>query len=415
MSRGRRPKLKENVTSWQQLYNKNVGLYLKIISVELSTVKKEYAESASELLIKIKEEKKALNEGIKSKRENVLKPINVEEFPYKIPENWVWCRLGEIAELKSGNQYSYPKSENGIMYVKVGDMNLVGNEFEITNSSSYFEREFVNERDLILPGGIIFPKRGGAIATNKRRAVLNEPILVDSNTMAVIPSTKISFNYFFLWFNEIDLSKLGNDGVIPQVNNKDLNPILMPLPPFTEQLNILNFLNDFENENLKSDGYYFNQEVEEKVVRLHISQLKGSEISYELTHQLSLVKKLRQQLLQDAVQGKLVEQDLNDEPASELLEKIKAEKEQLIKAGKTKKEKELSAFKEDEIPFKIPEDWVWCRLGEICTKIFSRLQRRPDIRLLSQSLYFLLQSVLRYPVGLQLVQMMNKLIVLKGR
>lgn len=84
----------------------------------------------------------------------------------------------------------------------------------------------------------------------------------------------------------------------------------------------------------------------------------------ELTYQLNLVKKLRQQLLQDAVQGKLLGQNKNDEPASELLKKIKAEKEKLITEKKLKKEKEVPPINPEEIPFEIPENWVWCR-GEI--------------------------------------------------
>lgn len=90
-----------------------------------------------------------------------------------------------------------------------------------------------------------------------------------------------------------------------------------------------------------------------------------SNLSIELNHQLDLVKKLRQQLLQDAVQGKLVSQNTKDEPASELLNKIKAEKAKLISEKKLKKEKELPPIRPDEIPFEIPENWVWCRLGEI--------------------------------------------------
>lgn len=88
-------------------------------------------------------------------------------------------------------------------------------------------------------------------------------------------------------------------------------------------------------------------------------------ISTELSHQLTLVKKLRQQLLQDAVQGKLVPQNATEEPASELLKKIKAEKAKLIAEKKLKKEKDLPPIKPEEIPFEIPENWVWCRLGEI--------------------------------------------------
>jgi type I restriction enzyme S subunit len=107
-------------------------------------------------------------------------------------------------------------------------------------------------------------------------------------------------------------------------------------------------------------------EEQEDIVQ-HLTRKKDNslEISTELTHQLTLVKKLRQQLLQDAVQGKLVEQNKKDEPASELLKKIKAEKEKLIAEKKLKKEKELPPIKPEEIPFEIPENWVWCRLGEI--------------------------------------------------
>ncbi len=84
-----------------------------------------------------------------------------------------------------------------------------------------------------------------------------------------------------------------------------------------------------------------------------------------LTYQLELVKKLRQAFLREAMQGKLVEQNPTDEPASELLAKIKAQKEQLIKEKKIKKQKPLPPITEDKIPFEIPKNWVWCRLGEV--------------------------------------------------
>lgn len=94
-----------------------------------------------------------------------------------------------------------------------------------------------------------------------------------------------------------------------------------------------------------------------------------NEISTALTHQLELVKQLRQAFLREAMQGKLVPQDSNDEPASVLLEKIKAEKERLIKEMKIKNQKPLPPITEGEIPFEIPDNWVWCRLGELCNTI----------------------------------------------
>lgn len=89
------------------------------------------------------------------------------------------------------------------------------------------------------------------------------------------------------------------------------------------------------------------------------------ELSDEQRHQSEFMEKLRQQILQDAIQGKLVSQNPNDEPASKLLEKIKAEKEKLIKEKNLKKGKPLPPIKEEEIPFDIPKNWVWCRLGEL--------------------------------------------------
>jgi type I restriction enzyme S subunit len=191
-------------------------------------------EPATELLKRIKAEK-----AKSGKKAKPLPPIKPEEIPFEIPENWVWCRLGEIANLKSGNQYQLNPSSSGIMFVKVGDMNSLENDYEIKVSSTYYTKNDINERDLIPKNSIIFPKRGGAIATNKRRVVLTEQILIDSNTMAVTPEFCIDFKYFFFWFSNIDLSKLGNDGVIPQVNNKDIDPLLFPLPPLSEQKRIV--------------------------------------------------------------------------------------------------------------------------------------------------------------------------------
>lgn len=128
-----------------------------------------------------------------------------------------------------------------------------------------------------------------------------------------------------------------------------------------------------------------NTQIEIKNRFVELEDLK-SDISNELNIQVDLVKKLRQQLLQDAVQGKLVPQNKNDEPASELLKKIKAEKEKLVSEKKIKKEKELPPIKPEEIPFEIPENWVWCRLGEI-TDIQRGSSPRPkgDPRYFSKS------------------------------
>ncbi len=98
---------------------------------------------------------------------------------------------------------------------------------------------------------------------------------------------------------------------------------------------------------------------------LDIQFRRFNRLTKELTHQLELVKQLRQSFLREAMQGKLVPQDAGEEAASALLERIKTEKAELIKQKKIKKQKPLAPISDEEIPFEIPENWVWCRLGEM--------------------------------------------------
>lgn len=101
-------------------------------------------------------------------------------------------------------------------------------------------------------------------------------------------------------------------------------------------------------------------------------------VSSELTNQLNLIKQLRQSFLREAMQGKLVSNKTKDSKAgAELLAEIQAEKEKLIKEKKIKKSKPLPPISEEEIPFEIPENWVWCRLGEICIKITDGTHHSP--------------------------------------
>jgi type I restriction enzyme, S subunit len=129
-------------------------------------------------------------------------------------------------------------------------------------------------------------------------------------------------------------------GIKTEIKPKHILPLKVCIPTnIDEQKDIVDFL---DKQNHKLDNQ-----------------------SAELTHQLNLVKKLRQAFLREAMQGKLVPQDPNDEPASMLFEKVKSNNERLIQEKKIKKMKHLPPIAKEEIPFKIPENWVWCRLGEI--------------------------------------------------
>lgn len=165
-----------------------------------------------------------------------LKGIS-DEIPFEIPNNWKWTTIENSCKLTSGVTLKNEYPSGDYLYVKVGDMNLPENKKIITSSSRYTTKEEV--KSLITVNSIIFPKRGGAILTNKKRLVLNSPICVDLNTMAITPCDKIDIYYFYYWFSLIDLGTLNNGTAIPQINNKDMNPLKFPIPPLEEQKRIV--------------------------------------------------------------------------------------------------------------------------------------------------------------------------------
>lgn len=298
--------------------------------------------TAEELYRQIQEEKQCLIKEGKIKKEKPLPEITEDEIPFDIPESWKWVRVYHIAYLTSGNQYK--EETSGIPFVKVADMNLKENEYEILTSSRFVSSDNAGR---ISVSSIVFPKRGGAISTNKKRLVRKTEIYIDSNTMGmtmIIPST---LKYVKHWFDSIDLGKIQSGTSVPQINNKDIYPMLIPLPPLAEQKRIvakieelLPYIDRYEKAWSKLDD--FNK------------RFPGD---------------MQKSVLQMAIQGKLVEQRPEEGTTEELYQQIQAEKQRLIKEGKIKKEKTLPEITEDEIPFDIPESWKWTRLGNITDKL----------------------------------------------
>ena len=294
--------------------------------------------TAEELYQQIQAEKQRLIKEGKIKKEKPLPEISEDEIPFDIPESWKWVRVIDIVYLSSGNQYS--ECSDGILYIKVADMSLPENEYEICTST---RKANVNGSGIIPTGSIIFPKRGGAIATNKKRLVLREPICVDSNIMVMTVIYEDILPYLYKWFSSIDLGKLATGTSVPQINNKDIYPLLVPLPPLAEQKRIV-------------------AKIEELLPYIERYERAWSKLE-ELNKRFPI--DLQKSILQMAIQGKLVEQRPEEGTAEELYQQIQAEKQRLIKEGKIKKEKPLPEITEDEIPFDIPENWKWVKLGEI--------------------------------------------------
>lgn len=221
------------------------------------------------------------------------------------------------------------------------------------------------EKYLLTDGDILIARTGGT--TGKSFVVQSAPENAVFASYLIRLRFKNNVNQEFIvrflnsytFWSQIIEMKSGS--AMPNVNAEKLKTLVIPKVSYENQNAILqSFFAEMNKNELSS--------IIQKTEQFYNTSIENNN---ELSKQLDLVKQLRQAFLREAMQGKLVPQDPNDEPASNLLKKIKAEKEKLIKEGKLKKQKPLPPITKDEIPFEIPENWVWCRLGEICEKIGS--------------------------------------------
>lgn len=258
------------------------------------------------------------------------------------------CRkvmLGEVCSIKKGS---------------IGILKAIPGEFPMVVTSE--ERKSHNEYQFDCDAVIIplVSGTGHGHASIKRIHYQTGKFALGNILCAVIPNNKkeLSAEYLYRFLdlnkeNELVARMKGMANVTLPM--KEIAQIEIPLPPLKEQI--------------------------EFVEKYKYLEIKSGLLSNELTHQLSLVKKLRQQLLQDAVQGKLVEQNKKDEPACVLLKKLK-------------KEKELPPIKAEEIPFEIPVNWVWCRFGDIGNLKRGKSKHRPrdDKRLFENGTFPFIQT-----------------------
>ena len=166
------------------------------------------------------------------------------------PFDWVQSTIGASCALKSGTSLPIEKENEcgNIPYVKVGDMNYVGNEKYITTSSRFVTEETAGGG--IFPvGSVVFPKRGGAIGTNKKR-LTSVPICADLNVMGVIPGKQLLPQYLLAYFDTIDLGLLNNGSSVPQINNKDIAPLIISIPPIELQEQFATFVSKIDKSRL---------------------------------------------------------------------------------------------------------------------------------------------------------------------
>ncbi len=253
-------------------------------------------------------------------------------------EKWRKTKIGEFLFERKGN---YKPDDEAIIELKRIDKIDFSGNFHIVQKSSKTNMILIKSGDLVI-SGINVAK--GAMGIYRGSKDVTATIHYSSYTF---DEAKIEVEYFKRFLKSAEFTKLLQEqvkgGIKTEIKSKHILPLEILLPCIQEQRDIV--------ENFKS------------------IETEDSELKQELTHQQTLLKKLRQQILQEAIEGKLTtdwrKQNPDAEPASELLARICAEKAQLIKDKKIKNQKPLPPISKKERPFDLPEGWAWCRLGEI--------------------------------------------------
>ena len=310
-------------------------------------------EPASVLLEKIKAEKEQLIKDKKIKKSKPLAPITDDERPFDIPDSWEWVRLGDVLSLENGairrgpfgsslkKAFFVPKDKNTYKVYEQG--NAINHTIDY--GDYYISQEKYNElksfsvrpKDIIISGAGTIGKTY-ILPPDTPDGVINQALI------RVRLNDNLITNEFFLLAFQQKVSLLNKKAKGTAIKNMFSiahmkNDLIWALPPLEEQSRIA-----------------------AKIAQL-FALLRKVESSTQQYAKLQTL--LKSKVLDLAMRGKLVEQDPHDEPASLLLEKIKAEKEQLVKEGKIKKSKPLPPITDDEKPFDIPDSWEWVRLGDV--------------------------------------------------
>ncbi len=280
-----------------------------------------------------------------------------DEVPFDIPDSWEWVRLGTVIELQSGQDMTpdkYNDCGKGIPYI-TGASNIENGNVLINRWTEY-GRAFAYCGDILLTCK-------GTVGT---MAVLREPqVHIARQIMAIRPISELYVPYIQVVLDTlVENLKAAAKSMIPGIAREDVLQSLFPVPPASEQKQIV-----------------------QKISELSpcLEQYAAADTKL-LSLNTAFPEALKKSILQEAVQGKLVPQDPSDEPAEALLERIRAEKQRLIKEGKIKKDKRESViFRRDnshyekrgseevcideEIPFEIPENWAWARLSSASVSI----------------------------------------------
>lgn len=314
--------------------------------------------TGEELYQQIQAEKQQLIKEGKIKKEKALPEIAEDEIPFDLPDSWRWVRLSQLVSVLNGDRgKNYPAkstlSHKGIPFISALNLDgksVIEDDNLLCLSEQQYERlgngKLIRDDIVVCIRGSLgkhgrYPFDKGAIASSLviLRPFMNEAVMAEFLMMYLDTP---------LFFSEI--RRYDNGTAQPNLAAKSLEQFLLPLPPLAEQQRIIT-------------------KIEELLP--HVDRYAAA---YEKLEQFNakFPNDMKKSILEYAIQGKLVEQRAEEGTGEELYRQIQAEKQQLIKEGKIKKEKPLPEIAEDEIPFEIPESWKWVRLPEVGTSSLGK-------------------------------------------
>ncbi|WDB79602.1 restriction endonuclease subunit S [Escherichia albertii] len=356
-------------------------------------------EPASELLKRIAAEKAELVKQGKIKKQKPLPEISEEEKPFELPEGWEWVRLGDIAEIIRGVTYGKSQSSE----IKKDGMlpllraNNIQSEI-LLEPIVYVDEELVSPEQYLRMGDVLIAMSSGSESlVGKAAQFFENGNYTFGAFCGVVRTYSKIVDEFIGFFLKTPLyrrqTQSSGKGIgIKNLNKSNLEMLLVAMPTkrncaqlLEEATFLLSLCDQLEQQSLTS------LDAHQQLVETLLGTLTDSQNAEELAENWARISEhfdtlftteasvdaLKQTILQLAIMGKLVPQDPNDEPASELLKRIAQEKAQLVKEGKIKKQKPLPPISNEEKPFELPDGWEYIYLNDICSLITDGTHQTP--------------------------------------
>jgi type I restriction enzyme S subunit len=345
-------------------------------------------EPTTELLKRIQAERERRIRHGKMKKQEPLSPVQPDEVWFRVPATWQWVRLGTVTHVVMG------QSPPGETYNTTGEgLPLINGPVEFTEGP--FGKTVVNQyttvpTNLCEEGDLLLCVRG---STTGRTNIAAFRACIGRGVAAIQSLFDDSYVRLFVWRLRESIITMGRGIAFPSVSRKQIEELAIPLPPLAEQHRIVAKVDELmalcdQLEAAKTER----EQSRDRLVAASLHCLNSPSDTVEtdapdlparqadsfrdhtrfvfnhlprLTTRPEHIKQLRQTILNLAVRGKLVPQDSNDEPASELFKRIQAEKARLVKEGELKKDKAIWEGLPKEAPYSLPSGWAWARLQDI--------------------------------------------------